>query len=445
MFQGKRQEAAVKNSTFTFDPARIDAVVLSHAHGDHVGRIPLLWKKGYRNPVHCTYATKDLSDVMLQDSGYIQEKDEEFFRKHMRDSMMPSAGPMYTQADAIACMEIFQGKNYNEWFPVVQGCRAMFLEAGHIIGAAMVVLEIEDPTITEGPKGTNADRVRRIGFSGDIGRDTLPIIRDPAAMPPVEALLCESTYGNRTHDDIATARQRLAEVIIATARRGGKTLIPAFSLERTQEILYDLHVLWDEKAIPALPIVIDSPLAKKVTDVFMRHPECYDQDMFTQFLSKAHSPFQFQLVRYSETVDDSKALNGTPGPMVIMAGSGMCEAGRIRHHLKEGIEDPKNTVLAVGFMAEETLGRKILDPAISEVKIFDRMYRKNAQTEYINAYSGHADMSDLDPYVLSVDGLQDLILVHGEPEQMEPFAARMQHLKPMLKVHMPARAESVVV
>src|SRR3989344_3051635 len=431
LFQGHRVEAAQKNAVFSFVPKEIDAVVLSHAHMDHVGRIPLLYKKGYRGKVMCTFATKDLAGVMLKDAGYIQEKDEEYFCKHLSKSMMPCQGPLYTQQDAVDCMQIFEGKNYNEWFQVCPGVRAQFLDAGHIIGAAMVVLEI-----------TEDGKTRRIGFSGHLGRAMLPIIRDPSAMPPVEALICESTYGNKKHQDIGTAKHALQDVIIRTAKRGGKVLIPAFSLERTQEIVFDLHVLWDAKEIPALPIVIDSPLASKVTSVFMKHPECYDKEMYDRFLGKQHNPFQFSLVRYTETVEESKALNGTPGPMIIMAGSGMCEAGRIRHHLRNEIEDARNSIVAVGFMAEHTLGRKIVDPTIKDVKIFDEVFQKKAEVTYIDAYSGHAGMADLDHYVFDIKGLQKVILVHGEMHQMQPFAERIKHVK-NIDVVMPKRGEII--
>ena len=449
LFQGKRKESSVKNSTFTFDPSKeIDAMVLSHAHMDHVGRVPPLWKQGYRKPIYCTYATKDLAAVMLMDGGYIQEKDEEYHRKHLKGSMIAFDGPLYTQKDAIACMELFHGVNYGEWFSVIPpstssgqaGVRSQFIEAGHIVGSAMVVLEVD-----ERQEGQKEQGIRRIGFSGDIGRKHLPIIRDPAPMPAVDTMICESTYGNRTHEDIVTAREHLRDVVVKTAKRGGKVLIPAFSLERTQEIIYDLHLLWDARQIPALPIIIDSPLAQRVTDVFMKHPECYDQRIYTEFLSRAHNPFQFSLVRYSESVDESKALNGTPGPMIIMAGSGMCEAGRIRHHLKNELPDPRNTVLAVGFMAENTLGRRVIDPAITEVKIFDEMVHKKAEVIYIHAYSGHADMADLDRTILGVDGLKKLILVHGESLQMEPLKHRMQAIKPEMEVVMPEREEVIEI
>ncbi|UPA22756.1 MBL fold metallo-hydrolase [Candidatus Peribacteria bacterium] len=435
LFQGKREESSVKNATFAFNPAAdIDALVLSHAHMDHVGRIPLLWKKGFRKPVYCTYATRDLSEVMLADGGYIQEKDEEFHCKHLAQSMMQCDGPLYTQQDAMDCMEVFKGQNYNQWFQVVPGVKVKFIDAGHVLGAAMVLIDVEENGQT-----------RHIAFSGDIGRNTLPIIRDPAEMPPVELLICESTYGNRNHEDLATAKDRLKEIVAKTAARGGKLIIPAFSLERTQQLVYDLHLLHDANEMPPIPIIIDSPLASKVTDVFMKHPECYDQLMFDQFLARAHNPFQFSLVRYTEDAEESKALNGRPGPYIIMAGSGMCEAGRIRHHLKNEIEDPKNTVLAVGFMAKDTLGARIVDPTVFEVKIFDQMYRKKAEIQYIDAYSGHAGMDELDAYVRNIDGLKNVILVHGEAEAMDAFAARIRTFKTGCTVYTPEKEEEIEV
>ncbi len=433
LFQGHRKETAEKNATFAFDPSKdIDAMILSHAHMDHVGRVPVLWKRGYRGPIHCTYATRDLAEVMLADGGYIQEKDEEFFCKYLNKSMIQCDGPLYTQRDAAACMDLFQGKNYNEWFEVCQGIRAKFIEAGHVLGAAMIVIEAEEN-----------GKTRRLGFTGDLGRSTLPIIRDPAAMPPVEVLICESTYGDRLHGDITKSKDKLRDVIVKTAQRGGKILIPAFSLERTQQLVYDMHLLWDAKEIPAVPIIIDSPLASKVTEVFQKHPECFDAEMFRDFLARAHNPFHFSLVRYTESAEESKNLNGSPGPMVIMAGSGMCEAGRIRHHLKNELHDARNTVLAVGFMAKDTLGSKIVDPAIREVKIFDELVPKKAEVVYIDAYSGHADKNDLDAFVASLSDVSTLVLVHGETTQMMPFAERARKTLPGARVLMPARHEAV--
>ena len=266
----------------------------------------------------------------------------------------------------------------------------------------------------------------------------LPIIRDPASMPPVDILICESTYGNRLHEDIESAKNSLAEVVNRTAGRGGKILIPAFSLERTQEILYDLHLLWDEKKIPSIPIIIDSPLASRVTDIFMKHPECYDREMYDQFLARAHSPFHFSIVRYTESVEESKALNNVPGPMIIMAGSGMCEGGRIRHHLAHSIEDPRSTFLAVGYMAEHTLGRRLIEKNIRSVRIFDRTYQKRAEMVYINAYSGHADMRDLDAFIASIPTLKKIFFVHGEEQGMAAIATRTKAARG-IEVLMPER------
>jgi len=269
----------------------------------------------------------------------------------------------------------------------------------------------------------------------------LPIIRDPVDMPPVDVLICESTYGNRTHEGIESARNELRDVIIRTAKRGGKVLIPAFSLERTQEIIYDLHLLWDAKEIPEIPIVVDSPLASRVTNIFMKHPECYDKDMYEKFLARAHNPFQFSLVRFTESVQESKDLNSASGPMILMAGAGMCEGGRIRHHLRQNLEDDRNTVLAVGYMAENTLGRRVMDKEVSSVKIFDQTYRKQAETVYINAYSGHADMEDLDAYIKNTDVKSKICLVHGEETAMTVFKDRTVTAKPNCEVIMPERGE----
>lgn len=450
LFQGRRQEAAQKNATFTFKVTDIDAVVLSHAHMDHVGRIPLLYKKGYRGPVYCTYASKDLAAVMLRDAGYIQEQDEEFFQKHLKGSMIAFDGPLYTQEDAAACMKLFKGQNYGDWITVCPGLRVQLFDAGHIIGSAQLLMEVTDVSPASSgsastPPGLSvAATVRHIGFSADLGRSELPIIRDPVPMQPVDTLICESTYGNRRHEEIGLAKNHLQEVIVRTAERGGKIIIPAFSLERTQEIVYDLHVLWDARSIPPVPIIIDSPLASSVTDVFMKHPECYDQEMFAQFLGKQHNPFQFSLVRYTDTVEQSKELNGTPGPMIIMAASGMCEAGRIRHHLKNEIENPKNTILAVGYMAENTLGRRVVDPTVGAIKIFDQMYQKKAEIVSIDAYSGHADMDDLDGYVAAVEGLKKVILVHGELEQMTPFSQRLKE-KLGIEALISKREEEIII
>ncbi len=429
LFQGKREESMEKNRELTFAPESIDAMILSHGHMDHAGRIPLLYKNGFSAPIFCTPATKDLSEVMLLDSAFIQEKDEEFMRKHHPEKMIDSGGPLYTQQDATECISLFVTKEYHQPFEVIEGVQCEFFDAGHILGSAMMVFTIERA----------GKKPLRIGFSGDIGRNTLPIIRDPEVMPQVDHLICESTYGNRAHEDILTARGRLRDVIIETAKKGGKVLIPAFSLERTQEIVYDLHILWHEKQIPAIPIIIDSPLSSKVTAIFGKYTNLFDEEMMTQFIKKSHDPFHFSLVNYTESLDDSKALNGRPGPFILMASSGMCEAGRIRHHLKNELEDHRNTVVAVGFMAENTLGRRLLDPEVTEVQIFGEKIRKRASIVYINAYSGHADKNDLDAFIHHQNDLKNLYLVHGEEEGMFALAERASINLKHCKVTMPER------
>ncbi len=429
LFQGKREESMEKNKELTFAPQSIDAMILSHGHMDHAGRIPLLYKNGLAAPIFCTPATKDLSEVMLLDSAFIQEKDEEFMKKHYPEKMIDSGGPLYTQKDALECMSLFVTREYHQPFEVIPGVRCEFFDAGHILGSAMMVLSID----REGKEPLH------IGFSGDIGRNTLPIIRDPETMPQVDHLICESTYGNRAHEDITTARGTLRDIIIETANKGGKVLIPAFSLERTQEIVYDLHVLWDAKEIPAVPIIIDSPLSSKVTAIFGKYTNLFDEEMLTKFIQKSHDPFHFSLVNYTESLEDSKALNGRPGPFILMASSGMCEAGRIRHHLKNELSDHRNTVVAVGFMADNTLGRRLLDPEVTEVQIFGEKVRKKANIVYINAYSGHADKNDLDAFIHHQKALKNLYLVHGEEEGMFALAERASTALKHCAITMPER------
>jgi metallo-beta-lactamase family protein len=436
LFQGKREESMQKNKEMTFDAKNgIDAVILSHGHMDHAGRIPLLYKNGFQGPIFCTPATKDLSEAMLLDSAFIQERDEEFMKKHYPEKMVDTGGPLYTQADATECMSLFVGKEYHAPFEVIEGVHCEFFEAGHILGSAMMVLTIDR-------LGQSA---LKIGFSGDIGRNTLPIIRDPEALPQVDYLLCESTYGNRAHEDIASARGKLRDVILETAARGGKVLIPAFSLERTQEIVYDLHVLWDAKEIPAIPIIIDSPLSSKVTAIFEKYTSLFDEEMFDKFINKSHDPFHFSLVNYTETLDESKALNGRPGPFILMASSGMCEAGRIRHHLKNELADHRNSIIAVGFMADNTLGRRLLDPEITEVQIFGERIPKRANIVYINAYSGHADKNDLDQYINHQKHLKGLYLVHGEEQGMFALAERTATTLKHCVITMPERGTEYTI
>lgn len=416
LFQGRRKEAYEKNSWFGFDPTEIDIMILSHAHIDHSGNIPTLIRKGYTGVVYCTEATQSLCNVMLLDSAYIQENDAEYIAKKMGDDALIPVEPLYTTPDAEQALKSFKGIPYNKPFTVCDGVEVTFREAGHVLGAAIVVMEIDDQE--DGKK-------KKFVFTGDLGRYRLPIIRDPYPIGEADYLLCESTYGNRSHDPIDEGIPALARVINRTVKRGGKIIIPAFALERSQELIYSLHLLMEQGEIPAnLPIFLDSPLAGAITDIFRKHAELYDREVLKRFKGKAN-PFEMRQLRITQSVDESKKLNEFIGPCIIMSASGMCEAGRIRHHLKNNLEDPKNTVVVVGYMAENTLGRKLVD-GNKAVKIFDRMYKVNAEVVVLEAFSAHADMFDLDEYIKPIVGLKKIMLVHGERDQSEPFAERVR-------------------
>jgi metallo-beta-lactamase family protein len=434
MFQGRRSETREKNTHVPVEVGSIDAIVLSHAHIDHSGRLPLLTKLGYRGPIFCTSATRDLCAVMLADSAHIQEKDAEFLSRRQKEVIYP----LYGMRDATVAAERMIGMPYDEPFDVVPGIRASFTDAGHILGSASVTLDC-----TEGPVH------KRIIFSGDIGRAGLPIIRDPK--PPTggaDAVILESTYGNRVHESVAGARDRLATIIAETAARGGKVLIPAFSVGRTQEIVYDLHALAREGKIPHIPIFIDSPLAIDATTVFTMHPEVFDRT--EDLIQKVQDLFTFELVRYTREASESKALNTQHGPMVIIAASGMCEAGRILHHLANNASDPRTTILIVGFQAEHTLGRRIVERA-PVIRVFGDEIPLRARVEVVNGYSAHGDRHELQRWLDAVrDGRPEpgasmpVYLVHGETDAQDAFAEQLRGAG-YPSVHAPARHESITL
>lgn len=405
MFQGKRIDAEQKNRTLPVPIAEIDSVVLSHAHIDHSGRLPYLVAEGYTKTIWATAATRDLSAVMLADSAHIQEKDAEFLAKRKKDF----TPPLYGMRHAVRTMELMVAVPYNKPFDVVPGVRGCYVDAGHILGSASVILDCVE-----------GDQMKRLVFSGDVGRSGLAIIRDP--VPPVGAheLILESTYGDRDHESVDGARARLAEVVRETAAKGGRVLIPAFAVGRTQEIVYNLHSLVRENAIPAIPIYVDSPLAIDTTTVFEMHPETFDQS--EDMVKKVKDLFEFPLVHYTRDVEESKALAFKHGPMIIIAASGMVEAGRILHHLLQGAGDPKNTILIVGFQAEHTLGRRIVE-RVPMLKIFGEEVPLRARVEVINGYSAHADRTELASWLDAVKAgsphLSGVHLVHGEPHAQE--------------------------
>ena len=411
MFQGKRSESAEKNKALPLPIADLDAVVLSHAHIDHSGRLPFLIAQGYTKTIWATAATRDLCAVMLADSAHIQEKDAEFLAKREKEFVEP----LYGMRHAVRTMELMVGVPYNKPFDVVPGVRGTYVDAGHILGSASVILDC-----------TEGDVTKRLVFSGDIGRSGLAIIRDPVAPDNADAVIMESTYGNRDHDSVDGARARLAEVIRKTAARGGRVLIPAFAVGRTQELLYSLNSLQREGAIPSIPVYLDSPLAIDTTTVFEMHPETFDQS--EDMVKKVKELFDFPLLHFTRDVEESKAINAAKGPMVVIAASGMVEAGRILHHLANGASDPRNTILIVGFQAEHTLGRRIVEKT-PMLKIFGDEIPLRADVEVINGYSAHADRTELTRWIDQVKNaspkLGPVWLVHGEPEVQDIYQAAL--------------------
>ena len=407
MFQGKRSESAEKNRALPLPIADLDAVVLSHAHIDHSGRLPFLVAQGYTKTIWSTAATRDLCAVMLADSAHIQEKDAEFLAKREKEFVEP----LYGMRHAVRTMELMVGVPYNKPFDVVPGVRGTYVDAGHILGSASVILDCTEGNVT-----------KRLVFSGDIGRSGLAIIRDPVAPDNADAVIMESTYGNRDHESVDGARAHLAEVIRKTAARGGRILIPAFAVGRTQEILYSLNALQREGAIPSIPVYVDSPLAIDTTTVFEMHPETFDQS--EDMVKKVKELFDFPLLHFTRDVEESKAINSAKGPMIVIAASGMMEAGRILHHLANGASDPRNTILIVGFQAEHTLGRRIVEK-VPMLKIFGDEIPLRAEVEVVNGYSAHADRTELTRWIDQVKStspnLGPVWLVHGEPEAQDAY------------------------
>ncbi len=408
MFQGRREETYRRNASFPFDPREVDAVILTHAHFDHTGNLPSLVKGGYGGLIHCTPATRDLTNLILLDSAHIQQKDAEFARKRSK-GFVPS--PLYDVEDVALTVSRMVTHGYDQPF-TVPGARVTFLDAGHILGSALLVVEVEG-----GPT---------IGLTGDLGRPGLPILRDPQPLPMIHHLVCESTYGDRLHEPIEEAGRRLASIVNGAVARRGKVIIPAFAVERTQEVIFCLHLLKDEGAIPEdVPVFVDSPMAISATEIFRMHPECFDAETRRLFREHARNPFGFEGLRYIRDVEDSKALNLMPGPMVIISANGMCEAGRILHHLRNNIGDPANVIVIVGFMAQHTLGRKLVDGE-KVVNIFGEPFEVAAQVEVLNAFSAHADYGEIGAYLKTIDrsALEQVFLVHGEQGAQQALQAR---------------------
>jgi metallo-beta-lactamase family protein len=440
LFQGHRQQAREINSHLALPPAQLNAVVLSHAHIDHSGNLPLLAKQGYRGPIYTTPATIDLCAQMLKDSAHIQESDAEFVnrRTYRRKSIGLDEGPvavepLYTQEDAAQAMQQFIAAKLHQ--PQVlagstaeTGFTTTSFDAGHMLGSTCLLLEARE-------KG----QTTRLIFSGDVGRKQLPIVRDPETASAADCLIMESTYGNRLHQPIGPVKKKLANLVNRTVQRGGHIVMPAFAVGRTQQVVLLLHELINEKAIPDLPIFVDSPLAVNVTDVFRKHEEEWDEGA-REFASRHEDPFGWQRLRYVRTVEESKALNGLRMPFIVISASGMCEAGRVLHHLRNSVEDPRNLVLITGFQAQNTLGRAIVQKQ-PEVRIFGEPMRLRAEVDSIGELSGHADQRELLQWMEPVvPTLKKVFLVHGEPDAQQTLKAEIEKLY-KLEVFCPKRGD----
>ncbi len=419
MFQGRRQETYEKNLSLPYDCEEVSACVLTHAHFDHSGNLPSLARDGFKGKIYATPATIDIARLILHDSAHIQASDHAYALRRKRKNpkrkgFIPE--PLYDFEDVDRLMDRFEPLRYRETKEIAPGILLTFYDAGHILGSASAYFEVEEGGIT-----------RKIVFSGDLGRKNLPILRDPQHPPVPDAFVCESTYGNRLHDDIQQVDREMGEVISETAARGGKVIIPAFAVGRTQEILYCIHLLSDRGKIPPVPVFVDSPMASKATSIFTRHPECYDQETRDAFGAHATNPFGFEQLTIIRTVEESKNLNNLDGPAIIISASGMAESGRILHHLMNNIEDPRNTILVVGYMAQHTLGRRIADRN-EKVKIFGEEHRLRARVKILNAFSAHADYNEIRDYMnhYSRKELRDIFLVHGELEPKKHLAGVLE-------------------
>lgn len=409
LYQGSRKATYERNRNLPYDASEVDVLILSHAHIDHSGNIPNLVKSGFSGDIVCTYATRDLCTIMLRDSAKIQKYDIEYLNKKRKRNEEEPLEPIYELSDVIDSLKQFIGIGYDRAYQVVPGVYLTFLDAGHILGSAIVVLDIEDQ---------EQKRSVRLVFSGDLGRPDRPILNDPMFVDTADVLLIESTYGNRQHPPRNETYKELEEIVNETSKRGGKVIIPAFAVGRTQELVYCLHQSVDRRDIsPDLPIYVDSPLAIDATGIYRLHPEAYDEEVSEFLENDRHGdPFGFDMMRYTRTANESKELNFLRDPAVIISASGMAEAGRILHHLKNNIEDPRNTILIVGWQAPNTLGRRLVEKQPT-LKIFGETYELKAQVEVINGFSAHADRSELLAWAGHMNPAPShSFLVHGEEE-----------------------------
>ena len=414
LYQGRRKHAFERNRDFPFDPSSIDAVVLSHAHIDHCGNLPTLVKSGFGGKIYATPATRDLCRHMLVDSAHIQKSDVRYVNRRRKRQGKRPFEPLYQIGDARKALSRFRPVHYGRAFEPAPGVRATFIDAGHILGSASVMLDL-----------TEGSRTRRLLFSGDIGRKGLPILRDPQIADGADYVIMESTYGDREHEPPSRAREYLRECAESTYASGGKLLVPSFALGRTQEVVYRLNQLWEGGELPAMDVFVDSPLAINVTEVYSDHPECYDREMLNAMATDSDGdPLGFRRLRYVRSADESKTLNTRKGPAIIVAASGMCEGGRILHHLRNHVGKTNTTILFVGYQAQHTLGRRFLEGK-REVRILGAPFEVRARVERADAYSAHADRTGLLHWAEAVRArgqVQRYFLVHGEADSAEALA-----------------------
>ena len=427
LFQGKRSEARERNLHVPVDASKIDVVSLSHAHVDHSGNLPNLVKAGYQGRIKATSGTVDLARILLLDSAYLQEKDAEYINRHLKAGDL-AVMPIYSREDAEETNGRFDAIPYHQPVELAPGVRATYYDAGHILGSAATVFEVQE-----------GKRTVRIGFTGDLGRPRHPILRDPQPLPQVDYLITESTYGDRVHEATECLKTRLLNVVQETFDRGGRLIIPAFSVGRTQNLVYYLAELFNEGALPRVKIFVDSPMAIDATHAYRAHQECYDAET-RQLLEEGVSPFGFDYLTYTRSAEESKALNEVKGPCVVISASGMCEGGRVLHHLKHGVGNPDNTVLIVGFQAMHTLGRRLVERH-KVVKIYGEEHKVRCRVEKLNGFSAHADRDELATYIKHIPGLKQVFVVHGEEEASVALAAYLRTLK--VKAHVPVPGEAV--
>lgn len=425
LFQGQRADTIERNRNFSFKPSELDAVILSHAHIDHCGNLPNLCRQGYTGSIYCTFATRDLASIMLEDSAEIQRADAEFVSKKRAKHNQPPVEPLYTAVDAEKAIRQFVSLNYDRPIHVTDGVTVTFKDAGHILGSAQVVLDIKE-----------GGRSYRYLFSGDVGRGNDDILRDPAPVENVDFLQIESTYGAREHEGKTSAKADAEQLVRSTLERNGKVIIPAFSVGRTQQMVYTLHQLILEGKIPKVPMFVDSPLSVNATEVYRLHPECFNDSIY-KFLREKQNPFGMENLTYIREVAHSMKLNDLKEPAIIISASGMCEAGRIRHHLKNHIGHPENLILFIGYCAEHTLGAQIVSGR-NPVNIFGEPHEVRARVASVDAFSGHADRSELVDYVNRITGkIKKIFVVHGEEQQALAFGETLKQLKPGAQVHVP--------